>query len=71
MLCYVHAREGVEVYAVAMCRNCGVGVCLTHLAELQVNRPGGTELDCPHVLPEPKDLGAMASAGREIGTRAL
>jgi hypothetical protein len=57
MICYVHAREGLAVHAVATCKSCGVGVCLEHLTEMQANRPGGMEIGCSHVLPQPSDIG--------------
>jgi len=41
---------------VAICKNCGVGLCMLHLAEAQDTRPGGTEIGCSHVLPSAKDL---------------
>ena len=56
MICYVHFREsGSEVHAVAMCKNCGVGLCIEHFAELQVSKPGGMDYGCPHVMPERRE----------------
>ena len=55
MICYIHAREGLEVQAVATCRNCGVGVCLEHMAEIEERKPGGVEYGCPHDLPVKSD----------------
>lgn len=58
MICYVHAREGsLDVPAVSTCRNCGVGVCLEHLVDIEVNRPGGVDYGCPHELPSRQDAG--------------
>jgi hypothetical protein len=43
--------------AIAFCRNCGVAVCMTHLAEMQAMKPGGTGIGgCVHILPDPRDL---------------
>jgi hypothetical protein len=44
-----------------------------HLAELQANRPGGTELGCHHVLPTAKDLDEAGTrmTGREAGIRPV
>lgn len=33
MKCYVHARQGSVVDAVAACAMCGMGVCLEHAYE--------------------------------------
>jgi hypothetical protein len=56
MICYVHARDGItDIPAVSTCRNCGVGVCLEHLAEMELHKPGGVDYGCPHVLPTPSD----------------
>jgi hypothetical protein len=55
MNCYLHALQYEEVPAVAVCRNCGVAMCMEHLAEQQANRPGGMSIGCTHNLPEPRD----------------
>ena len=31
MLCYVCAEQGTDQPAVALCRSCNAGLCLTHL----------------------------------------
>lgn len=43
MNCYVHAKEGSPEQAVAVCRTCGMGVCLQHAVERNVllERLGG------------------------------
>jgi hypothetical protein len=56
MNCYECERDGNPMSAVAICKNCGVGLCMYHLAMTQANRPGGTELGCPHILPAPNDV---------------
>lgn len=33
MNCYVHAKEGTREEAVAVCKICGMGVCLEHAVE--------------------------------------
>ena len=64
MNCYVCEYDAqIPTPAVAICKNCGVALCMTHLAEMQANRPGGTEMGCPHVLPTPKDVGTTAQTG--------
>ena len=65
MTCYVHAVSGSEVSAVAICRNCGVGLCLEHVQNLQAHRPGGSELGCNHMMSPPKITGeADSSSGQ-------
>jgi hypothetical protein len=52
MDCFVCAQHGTESRAIAICQNCQVGLCITHLAEQQSYRPGGVEIaGCPHELP--------------------
>jgi len=53
MDCYECALRGRSSRAVALCQNCGVAVCMEHLAELQASKPSGTGVGCPHVLPVP------------------
>lgn len=66
MICYVHFRESnTELEAVAMCKNCGVGLCFEHFTELRTTRPGGMDYGCPHVLPEP----AASNTGDTAGNR--
>jgi hypothetical protein len=55
MNCYQCAASGDERAAVAVCLNCGAGLCVDHLAEAQSYRIGGTTFGCPH------DLAAAAS----------
>ena len=64
MNCYVCARDSLLTPAVAICKNCGVALCMVHLAEMQASRPGGTEPGWPHVLPEPKDVRTNTTAAR-------
>jgi hypothetical protein len=64
MNCYECAIRGETVAAVATCRNCGVGLCLEHLAEAQSYRVGGTLYACPHDLrAAQRVLAAPASGG--------
>lgn len=60
MDCYVCARNGTAAPAVAVCRNCFVGLCITHLAEAQGHQVGGTKLACQHVLPKSTELSTKA-----------
>jgi hypothetical protein len=46
--CYLHALADKEMPAVAICRNCGVALCLEHLEELQASRRGGMDMGCTH-----------------------
>jgi hypothetical protein len=55
MNCYQCAASAHERTAVAICPNCGAGLCLDHLREAQSYRVGGTTFGCPH------DLTAAAS----------
>ena len=49
MNCYVCAKSGEAVAAVAVCRSCGAGLCLDHLREAALDRPaGGTVYACSH-----------------------
>ena len=52
MICYVHLQEarGREE-AVAVCQTCGVALCMEHLADLHLSRPGGMDIGCTHVMP--------------------
>ncbi len=50
MNCYVCARNGTAAPAVAVCRNCFVGLCIIHLAEAQGHQVGGTKITCQHGL---------------------
>jgi hypothetical protein len=56
MNCYVCVRNGKVEPAVAVCRNCFVGLCMVHLAEAQGHQVGGTKISCEHVLPKSTDL---------------
>jgi hypothetical protein len=60
MDCHECALRGEAVAAVATCRNCGVGLCLEHLAVAQRYRPGGTIYGCPH------DLSGAGRRQREV-----
>jgi hypothetical protein len=63
MDCYECAIRGRAVAAVATCQNCGVGLCLEHLAEAHRYRPGGTLYGCPHDLSaagRPREVARVA-----------
>ena len=48
MNCYECATQGEAVAAVAMCKHCGVGMCLEHFFMAQDYRVGGTTYGCRH-----------------------
>ena len=50
MDCYECAGQGEAVVAVAICHNCGVGMCLEHLRHAQARRTGGPMYGCSHDL---------------------
>jgi hypothetical protein len=56
-----------RVAAVGVCRHCGVGLCLDHLAEAGAYRVGGTTYGCAHELPRvlsPRGVPAGIAASR-------
>jgi hypothetical protein len=49
MKCFVCARSGSEADALAICPQCGAGLCMGHVADAaQDAGPGGTRLICRH-----------------------
>ena len=49
MLCHECAVAGVNQEAVALCKLCSAGLCLSHLQEAaNYFEAGGTGLACPH-----------------------
>ncbi len=49
MNCYECTKDGTQVAAVAICLNCGAGMCMRHLAEERATAgPGGTRIGCSH-----------------------
>ena len=50
--CYVCVTAGGKETAVAICRHCYVALCITHLAELELQgvNPGGMST-CDHKMP--------------------
>ncbi len=55
MNCYECAKVNRPVAAVGVCRHCGVGLCLQHLAEANAYRVGGTIYACAHTIPPVRD----------------
>ncbi len=51
MNCYECAVQGEAVAAVAVCKNCGVGMCLEHFLSAHDYRASGTTYGCRHHLP--------------------
>ncbi len=66
MNCYVCARNGTAAPAVAVCRNCFVGLYIIHLAEAQGHQVGGTKITCQHVLPKSTELSTKARLPSEV-----
>ena len=48
MNCYVCSLEGVTSASVAICKHCGVALCLNHLRDVGTASAGGMQYDCPH-----------------------
>ena len=71
MNCYECALANETVAAVAVCRHCGVGLCLEHLRKAQVYRVGGTLYGCTHQLAEVGRPWLGANAAEPSGRRSL
>jgi hypothetical protein len=64
MNCFECAKANAAVPAVGVCKHCGVGLCLDHLAEARGYRVGGTVFGCAHDVPEVMPLrGLRAGIG--------
>ena len=59
MNCFECARVNDVVPAVALCRHCGVGLCLDHLIEASEYTVGGTTFACQHEVPHVSPLRGM------------
>ena len=64
MNCFECAKAGESVPAVGVCRRCGVGLCLEHLAEAEAFTVGGTHYACAHAAPNGEPLRAQPA---EVG----
>ena len=51
MICFECAKMSETVQAVAICQQCGVGLCFDHLVEATHFAVGGTHDACKHVIP--------------------
>ncbi len=51
MNCYECTIQGEAVAAVAICKSCGVGMCLEHFLIAHDYRASGTTYGCRHDLP--------------------
>ena len=51
MNCFVCEQHGEHQTAVAVCSNCGVALCMDHLAEREGYQVGGMSHPCPHTAP--------------------
>jgi hypothetical protein len=56
MNCFECAKVNDAVPAAGVCRHCGVGLCLDHLAEARDYRAGGTLYGCGHTMPRARTL---------------
>jgi hypothetical protein len=61
MHCFECARAGRETSAVAVCRDCGAGLCLEHVAANERDDVSGMQMGCAHDLS--RGL-ATATAGK-------
>lgn len=59
MHCFECAKVNDSVVAVAVCRHCGVGLCLDHLIEAHEFTVTGTHYACSHRIPRAKPLRGM------------
>jgi hypothetical protein len=49
MRCYECAKQGADAPAVALCKGCSAGLCLTHLREtVMVFQSGAIRVSCHH-----------------------
>ena len=68
MNCFECAKVNDTVPAVGVCRHCGVGLCLDHLAETNAFTVGGTHYACRHDIPRVPPMrgvpGGIAPAAR-------
>lgn len=70
MNCFECAKVHDAVPAVGVCRHCGVGLCLDHLAEAAEFRAGGTLYGCGHVVPRVTRLrGVPAGNAAPLGRK--
>lgn len=59
MNCFECAKASDAAPAVAICKHCGVGLCLDHLIEANEFTVAGTHYACPHQIPPGKRLRGM------------
>jgi hypothetical protein len=57
--CFECAKESDAAPAVAICEDCGVGLCLDHLIEASNCTVAGTHYACAHQIPHVKPLRGM------------
>ncbi len=62
MNCYDCAIQGESAPAVAVCKHCGVGMCLEHLYAQLDYRGGGTTYGCRHEFAARPTVKATARA---------
>lgn len=56
MICFECAKTNDTVAAVAICQQCGVGLCFDHLIEMTHSLVGGTHEGCRHEIPQVSPL---------------
>ena len=72
MSCYECATQGESVAAVAICKHCGVAMCLKHFRMAQDYRVGGTTYGCRHnesTKPRGGVAKRVARPNRHLGHR--
>ncbi len=67
MNCYECAVQGEAVVAVAVCKHCGVGMCLQHFLMANGYRIGGTTYGCRHYLPTKPKGGTRKRVPERVG----
>lgn len=62
MQCFGCTQTGRETTAVAVCQDCGAGLCLAHAAANERAEVGGMRMSCSHYLSQ--GLGTVATGRR-------
>ncbi len=62
MNCFECAKANDTVAAVAICDQCGVGLCLDHLIEARQFLVGGTHEACRHEVPRARPFAGVPAA---------
>jgi hypothetical protein len=67
MKCYECALASKTVDAVAVCRHCGVGLCLEHLRETRASGLSGAFYGCQHQATVGERLRRRGADGNNAG----